>query len=70
MKTVSDRRFKYGDVVEIPWVVGTVRARVLEVYGDPGHEHVLLEVLDVDEEAGEPLTVTYRIKDVRRLAAA
>jgi hypothetical protein len=60
---------KYGDLVEIPWPVGTVRARVLEIRGYPGNERVFLEVLDVDDEASEPLTVTYPIKDVRRLPA-
>lgn len=67
---MQDRPFKYGDVVEIPWVVGTVRARVLEIYGQSGNEHVFLEVLDVDDEASEPLNVTHRIENVRRLAAA
>jgi hypothetical protein len=67
---VQQRPLKYGDVVEIPWVVGTVRARVLEVHGYPGNERVLLEVLDVDDEASEPLTVTYPIRDVHRLTAA
>lgn len=61
---------KYGDVVEIPWPVGTVRARVLEVHGDPGDERVSVEVLDVDQEASEPVTVTHRIHNVRLLTAA
>ena len=67
---MSERPLKYGDVVEIPWPVGTVRARVLEIRGYPGNERVLLEILDVDEEASEPLTVTYPIRDVHRLTAA
>lgn len=54
MNDVQSQSFHYGDVVEIPWVVGTVRARVLEVHGYPGNERVLLEVPDVDQEASEP----------------
>lgn len=69
MTTVSDELPQYGDLVEVPGPVGNLRARVLEVHGYPGRERVYLEILDVDEEADEPLTVTYPIRKVRRLAA-
>jgi hypothetical protein len=66
---VSSERFRRGDIVEVPWPVGFMPARVLEVYGPTVNRHVFVEII-FDEEPSEPWTISYPIDDVRLLKAA
>lgn len=67
---MPDQILKYGDIVEVPWPIGTARARILELRGYPGNERVFVEILDGADELSEPLTVTYPMREVRLLTAA
>ena len=66
---VSDERFRRGDVVEVPFYMDVMPARVLEVYGPPTWRRVLVEIIFA-EEPEEPWTIRYNIEDVRPLKAA
>lgn len=56
---------RYDEQVEVPWPVGTVRARVLEVYGPPSRLHVLVEV-DLGLSDGTKPTYSYPIEQLVR----
>lgn len=54
--------------MQVPFGLDTVSGLVLEVYGPPGHRHVLLE-LDLGYE-GERPTVSLRVDELTRSSAA
>lgn len=63
---------KVGDLVAFLWGVSEVHGTVAEVYGQKGHQQV---VIALDPEVtgyvvDEPTTVSLPIEDVRRAVAA
>lgn len=64
--TTKMRDFQFGDIVEIPWGLHTVRGRVHEVPDWPGRHRVvvMLEPELSDSIVAEPTTVTLPADEV------
>ena len=58
----------FGEIVTVPWGIGTVRGKVGEVYGLPGRRQVIVEL--APELSGhvvdEPTTVAFPLASVER----
>ncbi len=40
----TKHRIRPGDRVAVPWGLGEIEGQVVEIYGPPGHQHVLVDV--------------------------
>lgn len=69
---VATPKLLYGEEVLIPWGLDEVRGTVREVYGQPGHEHVIIDL--TPELTGtvvyEATTVSLPIDSVKQVQPA
>jgi len=62
---------EYGEEVSFPLGLEEVHGTVHEVYGPPGHRHVVIMLTpEISGVVDEPTTVTLPLDDVKRVAPA